>query len=370
MSIIQIILHNLLSFVAIISIIVFIHEFGHFIVARWCGVKIEEFAIGFGKKIFSFHDKKGTQWKFCLLPFGGYVKMFGDKNGASIPDIELIKNMSPRERKISFLGKNVYQRIAIVGAGPIANFLLAIFIFTCLFKINGITQIEPVVSEVVENSASYQAGIKKGDKILAIDNKEIEDFQDIRNIVVTGLEEDLNFKIKRNNEELNIKISPKIISSKDMFGDDVKMRSIGLIAENVVKKELSLSESFVEANKETLSISKSILKTLGQLISGQRSVKELGGPVKIAKYSGKTVDMGLIVVAWFMAMISINLGVMNLLPIPVLDGGHLFYYFIEAIKGKPLSQKYQTYGYNFGLAIVLSLMVFTTLNDIFQIFYK
>ncbi len=370
MSIIQIILHNLFSFIAIISLIVFIHEFGHFIVARWCGVKIEEFAIGFGKKIFGFRDKKGTQWKFCILPFGGYVKMYGDKNGASIPDLELVKKMSPHERKISFLGKNVYQRIAIVSAGPIANFILAIFIFNFLFKVNGISQIEPLVSEVVENSASFEAGIKKGDRILAIDNKEIEDFQEIRNTVVTGLEEDLNFKILRDNKELDIKISPKIISQKDMFGDDIKMRSIGLIAENVIKKELSLIESFVEANKETLNISKSIFKTLGQLITGQRSVKELGGPVKIAKYSGKTVDMGLVVVAWFMAMISINLGVMNLLPIPVLDGGHLFYYFIEAIKGKPLSQKMQTYGYNFGLAIVLSLMVFTTLNDIFQIFYK
>jgi regulator of sigma E protease len=369
MSIIQIILHNLFSFVAIISLIVFIHEFGHFIVARWCGVKIEEFAIGFGKKIFGFRDKKGTEWKFCVLPFGGYVKMYGDKNGASIPDVELIKQMSAHERKISFLGKNVYQRIAIVGAGPVANFILAIFIFTCLFKINGIAQIEPVVSEIVENSASFEAGIKKGDRILAIDNVEIEDFQKMRNIVVTGLEKDLNFKIQRNDEELNIKISPKIIPQKDMFGDEIKIRSIGLIAENVIKKELSLIESFAEANKETFDISKSILKTLGQLITGQRSVKELGGPVKIAKYSGKTVEQGLVVVAWFMAMISINLGVMNLLPIPVLDGGHLFYYLFEAIKGKPLSQKVQTYGYNFGLALVLSLMVFTTLNDIFQLLY-
>ena len=370
MSIIQIILHNLFSFIAIISIIVFIHEFGHFIVARWCGVKIEEFSIGFGKKIFGFYDKKKTQWKFCILPFGGYVKMFGDKNGASIPDQELIQKMSPQERKISFLGKNVYQRIAIVGAGPIANFILAIFIFTILFRINGISFVEPVVSEVIKNSSSYEAGVKKGDRILAIDNKIIEDFQDVRGIVVTGLEKDLNFKIDRKGEEINIRISPKITSQKDVFGDEIKARSIGLIAENVVKKELSLVESFVKANRETFEISQSILKTLGQLITGKRSVKELGGPVKIAKYSGKTVDQGLIMVAWFMAMISINLGVMNLLPIPVLDGGHLFYYLIEAIKGKPLSQKFQTYGYNFGLAIVLSLMVFTTLNDIFQIFYN
>ena len=370
MSIIQVILHNLFSFIAIISLIVFIHEFGHFIVARWCGVKIEEFAIGFGKKIFGFCDKKGTQWKFCLLPFGGYVKMYGDKNGASIPDVELIKKMSPHERKISFLGKNVYQRIAIVGAGPVANFILAILIFTCLFRINGISQVDPLISEVVENSASFEACIKKGDRVLAIDGKEIEDFQDMRKLVITGLEKDLNFKISRNGEELDIKVSPKIVTQKDVFGDDVKLRAVGLIAENIVKKELTLVGSFVEANKETLDISKSIFKTLYQLITGQRSVKELGGPVKIAKYSGKTVDQGIVVVAWFMAMISINLGVMNLLPIPVLDGGHLFYYFIEVIKGKPLSQKIQTYGFNVGMALVLTLMAFTTINDILQIFYQ
>ncbi|NBX52531.1 MAG: RIP metalloprotease RseP [Proteobacteria bacterium] len=369
MSLIHIILHNLFSFIVIISLIVFIHEFGHFIVARWCGVKIDEFAIGFGKALFSFRDKKNTEWKFCLWPFGGYVKMYGDRNGASIPDIELIKQMSAEERKISFLGKNVYQRIAIVSAGPIANFILAILILTFLFRLNGEVIVEPVVSEIVKDSASFEAGLKKGDRIITIDNKPIKDFQDIRNIVVTGLETSLNFKIQRDDQLLDFAVNPKTIVQKDMFGDEVKIRSVGIMADEITQNQLNFGQSFVKANIETYNISISILKTLGQLISGKRSIKELGGPVKIAKYSGKTVEQGLLVVAWFMAMISINLGVMNLLPIPVLDGGHLFYYLIEAIKGKPLSQKIQSFGYSFGFALVISLMIFTTLNDIIQMMF-
>lgn len=370
MALLQIILHNLFSFILIISLIVFIHEFGHFFVARLCGVRVDEFSIGFGKKLFGFRDKKHTEWKFCLLPFGGFVKMYGDKNGASIPDEELIKNMSSHDRKISFIGKNVYQRIAIVSAGPIANFILAIFIFTALFRINGEAIIEPIVSDVVAESPAEIAGLKKGDRILAINDKIIEDFQQIRSTIITGVEPTLKFTILRENEKIDLNISPKITEQKDVFGDDTKVRTIGLIADNLARNDLNIFQSFVKAGEETFYISKTILKTLGQLIVGSRSLTELGGPVKIAKYSGKTVDQGLLMIMWFMAMISINLGVMNLLPIPVLDGGHLFYYIIEAIRGKPLSSKVQSYGYNLGFSIVISLMIFTTLNDIFQIFMK
>jgi len=370
MALLQIILHNLFSFILIISLIVFIHEFGHFFVARLCGVRVDEFSIGFGKKLFGFRDKKHTEWKFCLLPFGGFVKMYGDKNGASIPDEELIKNMSARDRKISFIGKNVYQRIAIVSAGPIANFILAIFIFTALFRINGEAIIDPIVSDVVAESPSAIAGLKKGDRILTINDKKIDDFQDIRSTIITGVEPTLKFLILRDNQEIDLNISPKISEQKDIFGENAKVRTIGLIADNVIHKDLNISQSFIKAIHETFYISKTILKTLGQLIVGDRSFSELGGPVKIAKYSGKTVNQGILMIMWFMAMISINLGVMNLLPIPVLDGGHLFYYLIEAIRGKPLPAKVQSYGYNLGFSIVISLMIFTTLNDIFQIFMK
>ena len=367
MALTQLILQNFLSFVFIISLIVFIHEFGHFFVARLCGVKVDQFAIGFGKKLFGFKDKKGTEWKICLLPFGGYVKMHGDRNGASMPDLKEIKKMSPAEIKKSFFGKNVFQRIAIVAAGPIANFLLTIFIFTILFRINGLNTALPIVEGVLPESAAFMAGLQKGDKILTIDGVEIKEFEDVRNAVTKSREQELLFKIQRNEETFEIKIAPKIQTRTDFFGEEVKIATLGVGTSAIEHKDLNLGQSFLEANKETYNTTIAILKAFGELITGQRSVKELGGPVKIAKYSGKSVEMGALTVLWFMAMISLNLGVMNLLPIPVLDGGHLFYYVIEAIRGKPLSQKIQQIGFQIGLALVATLMIFTTINDIGQL---
>jgi regulator of sigma E protease len=371
MALFQLILHNFFSFIFIISLIVFIHEFGHFFVARLCGVKVDEFAIGFGRELFGFNDKKGTRWKICLWPLGGYVKMYGDKNGASMPDAEAIANMSEDEKKISFVGKNVWQRMAIVIAGPIANFVLAIFIFTILFRLNGLNTVLPVIDEVFPESAAFESGLKKGDKILAIDGNEISDFNDVRIAVITSLSDDLVFKIQReiskNEKIFEVKIAPKIQTRKDFFGDEVKMKTLGVSASAVSHQDLNLGQSFIRANIETYQTSVAILKALGELITGKRSVAELGGPIKIAKYSGKTVDMGITSVLWFMAMISVNLGVMNLLPVPVLDGGHLFFYIIEAIFRKPLSQKVQKIGFQFGMSLVLALMIFTTINDVRQL---
>ncbi len=368
MTIIQLILQNLFSFIFIISLIVFIHEFGHFYVARLCGVKIEEFSIGFGKKLFGFVDKKNTQWKFCLLPFGGYVKMYGDKNAASMPDDSAIASMSDEEKKKSFIGKNVYQRMAIVSAGPIANFLLTIFIFTILFKVNGLNTVLPVLDEVIAESAAFESGLKKGDVIVAINNNEINDFEEVRNSVVTSLDgANLLFKIKRGEEVFEVNIKPKIQIRKNFFGEDVKMATLGVAAAASSHQDLNIIQSFVRANSETYNISISIFKALGELVTGKRDLREMGGPVKIAKYSGKTVEMGVMAVLWFMAMISVNLGVMNLLPVPVLDGGHLFYYIIEAVRGKALSLKTQQIGFRIGMSLVLSLMIFTTLNDVLQL---
>lgn len=368
LEILSTILFNLFCFIVIISVIVFIHEFGHFYVARLNGVLVEEFSIGFGKKIFSFRDKKKTIWKFCLLPFGGYVKMFGDKNGASVPDQAIIAAMTTAERKISFINKNVYQRIAIVGAGPLANFILAIFLFTILFQINGVNKIEPIVSATVKDSPSFQAGLQKGDKIIAVNDDKISDFYELRNKIVVGLEKNLKLTIERNNQIIEINLSTHDTIQKNAFDEDVSMPSIGMIVDNVTNVKLNILQSFIHANAETFDISLKIFKTLGQLISGQRSIKELGGPIKIAKYSGKTVELGLNMIIWFTAMISINLGVMNLLPVPVLDGGHLFFYTIEALRrGKPIPLKYQNIGYNIGFAVIVALMIFTTINDVIHI---
>lgn len=369
MDLAALILHNLFSFIFIISLIVFIHEFGHFYVARLCGVKVDQFAIGFGKELFGFNDKHGTRWKFCLVPMGGYVKMFGDRNAASIADDEAIAKMTAQEKKVSFIAKNVYQRMAIVAAGPIANFILAILIFTFMFSIKGENRVLPIIEEVLEGSAAFESGLKKGDEVLLIGDQKIGDFSELAGIVSSSKAGDvLQFKVKRQDQILDLKVAPKIQLRKDVFGEEVKIPTVGITASQVVTKELNIYQSFIKANQETYNISAAIFRAIGELVTGKRSVKELGGPVKIAKYSGKTVSAGFWMIIWFMAMISINLGVMNLLPVPVLDGGHLFYYLVEMVKGKPLPKSVQDFGYKIGFSLVLTLMIFTTFNDVVGLF--
>ncbi len=372
MEIVNLIIHNIFSFVAVISLIVFIHEFGHFWMARLCGVKIEEFAIGFGKEIFGFYDKKRTRWKFCLLPFGGYVKMYGDRNAASMCDEEFVKTLNNQQKKQLFVTKSVYQRMVIVAAGPLANFLLAIFLFTILFKINGIRVVEPVVGSVMEGRAAAIAGIKAQDRILRIDDKIIKEFDDLHFAVIESMGEKLQFEIERKIDDklqiLKIDVTPQMQTTKDAFGDEVKLPMIGIVTTDATHRNLNLWQAFTTANYETYKMSKMILITVKDLLIGKRDIKELQGPIKIAQYSSKSVKMGLTMLLWFMAIISINLGVMNILPLPVLDGGHLFFYFIELLFGKPLPQKVQQLGYSFGFAAVLSLMLFTTFNDVINLF--
>lgn len=347
----------------------FVHEFGHFFVARLCGVKVETFSIGFGYELFGFADKKQTRWKFCLLPFGGYVKMFGDRNCASIPDAELIRKMSATEKKHSFVGKNVFQRMAIVVAGPVANIILTIFLFTVLFRINGLNTVATVIDEVIKNSAAYEAGLKKDDKILAIDGVEMKNFDEVRAAIVELGKDKLTFQIQRQEQIFAVTITPKIEARQDIFGDQVKLRTVGITASKIDHQNLNLLQSFVESGKETAHLTAMTFKAIGELVTGQRSLKELSGPVKIAKYSGKSVDAGWLMVLWFAAMISLNLGVLNLLPIPVLDGGHLFFYVLEAVLGKPLPEKVQKVGFQLGMFVVLALMTFTTVNDVRQLLF-
>ncbi len=366
---IQLILQNFFSFILIISLIVFVHEFGHFIVARFCGVRVEQFSIGFGRELFGFTDKKLTRWKFCLLPLGGYVKMFGDRNAASMPDAEVIAKMNEEEKKYAFVAKNVYQRLAVVAAGPIANFLFTIFIFTIIFYANGVNAVLPVVDKVLPESAAFVSGIKSGDKILEINGKKIKDFSEIQDVMMLNQTAEMKVVIERGKKIIQVNVTPKIQKRNDVFGDEVEIPTFGISASLISNQKLNLFESFVNANKETYRITVMIFKTTADLILGKRDLKELGGPIKIAQYSGKTVEFGAMAVLWFMAMISLNLGVMNLLPIPVLDGGHILYYLIEAIRGKALSQKAQQVGFNIGLSFILALMIFTTVNDIKNLFH-
>ncbi len=358
------ILQAILAFTLIISFIVFIHEFGHFYVARLCKVKVEVFAIGFGKEIFGFFDKKGTRWKFCMIPMGGYVKMYGDKNASSNTDFEAIKNFSEEEKKQSFIFKNVWQKIAIVAAGPIANFVLAIAVFTILLRINGFNQALPIVDEVIENSAAFESGIKNGDEILSINNQEIKFFSDMQEIVMKNADKKLTFKIARNNKIIEIEIAPKLQEKSNIFGEKMQTGILGVTSKEIIHQDYNIFQAFCQANLEVLRISKAVLVAIYELITGQRSVKELSGPIKIANYSAKTIEIGFEFTLFFIAMISINLGIMNLLPLPMLDGGHLLFYFFEAIFKKPIPQKIQEYAFQFGFFIILLLMIFTTFNDI------
>jgi regulator of sigma E protease len=368
MTLIKLILENILAFSVIISVIVFIHEFGHFIVARWCGVKVEKFSIGFGKILFSFKDKHQTQWQFCILPLGGFVKMYGDSNSASIPDYKLIKKMTESERKISFIAKNVYQRIAIVFAGPLANIILAIAIFTLLFRINGLNKVAPKVSEIIEDSPAYHSKIMVNDEIVSVAGQGVADFSDVRKIINFNNEEELEITVKRGDKFLNLIVKPEVKITKDLFGDEVKVKMIGITANEFENIKLNLPASFIQANKECLDISISIFKAIGQLITGNRSIKEMGGPIKIAKYSSKSFSMGITTFLWFGALISLNLAVMNLLPIPGLDGGHLMYYAISAISGRAIPKKIEEIGIKFGIILLMSLLVFVTYNDILGLF--
>lgn len=362
---ISIILYNLLSFIFIISIIVFIHEFGHYYIARICGVKIEQFSIGFGREIFGFNDKNNMRWKFCLIPFGGYVKMFGDKNPASMPNSE-IKKFTKKEKEVSFYYQNIYKRISIVLAGPIANFILAITLFTIIFKINGIHTTLPIISKILPNSPAYEAGLLPNDKILQINNKKINNFSQIKQFVALNGHNELNFTIKRQDKIIEITIKPKIRKQKDVFKNNVKSYFIGIESDKIMKQELGILLSMQNSIIKTYELSGNILTALSHLVTGEKSIKDLGGPIKIAKYSGKSINMGWVMTLYFIAIISINLGVINLLPIPTLDGGHLFFYFIELIRGKALPEKIQEYSFKVGISFVMSLMLFTIFNDIIQ----
>lgn len=367
---IEAVTHNFFSFLLIFSIIVFIHEFGHYYIAKLCGVKVEIFSIGFGKEIFGWTDKSGTRWKFSVFPLGGYVKMFGDCDPASQPNQAKLKTFTEDEKKVSFYFQNVYKRIAIVVAGPVANFILAILLFIFIFMFEGKSKILPIIGDVMDDMPAKAVGLKKNDEILAVNDNKVRSFSDVQNQIFLSTSDLVIIDIKREDRLLNIKVKPKIVESKDIFGDKVEKRFIGIIASDqyFTTNKLGFFDATKEALVKTYDTSGQILRFLGQLLVGQRDVKDLGGVIKIAQYSGKSVSVGFIFTLFFMAAISINLGVLNLLPIPALDGGHIFFYGIEAIRKKPISPKHQEFFFKIGFAILISLMLITTFNDLHSIF--
>lgn len=359
--------HYLGAFLLIISVIVFIHEYGHYLVARLCGVRVEQFSIGFGKEMWGWNDKHGTRWKLSILPIGGYVKMFGDAGEASTPDKTALEQMTEAEKAVSFQHKSLPRKAAIVSAGPIANFLLAIVILTGFFMVLGRPLTLPVVGEVLPESAAAQAGLQPGDRFVEFAGRSMENFADIQRVSRLNPGQPLELVIEREGKTLTLTITPTLHETTDMFGNPVRVGLLGVSSGTVEYTQLNFGQALVAAVVETWQMCADTLHALGQMISGQRSVEELGGPIKIAKYSGQSAEQGISTVLWFMALLSINLGLINLFPIPLLDGGHLMFYAIEGLSGRPLAEKFQTYAFRLGMAFIVTLMVFTTVNDVWQL---
>ena len=357
------VLEYAIPFLFVLTVLVFVHELGHYLVARWNGVRVEVFSIGFGPELFGWTDRARTRWKFSAIPLGGYVKMFGDLNAASMPD-SAVAEMSPEDRAVAFPTKRLSQRAWIVAAGPLANFLFAILLFAGLYVFVGQPFTPPVVGSVQEGSAAEAAGLQDGDVFLRIDGQSIDRFEDIQRIVRIAADQPLDVVVLRGDNEVSVVATPRLETFTDNFGNEHQVGLLGIQggAPEFVKRDPATSIWL--ASKETVSLIGSIFQAVGQIIIGTREAEELGGPLRIAEISGQAAEMGVLAIVQFMAVISINLGLINLFPIPILDGGHLLFYAYEAVRGRPLGERAQEYGFRIGLALVLGLMVFVTWNDL------
>ncbi len=357
-------LNMILSFIFVISLLVFIHEFGHYYIARKCGVKVEIFSIGFGKELFSIRDKNDTIWKVCLVPLGGYVKMFGDSSASSTPDFRSIESFTKEEKETAFYTQPVLKRIAIVIAGPLANYLLAIIIISFFLITNGRSYNEPVISEVVKNSVAEKVGIIAGDRILELNNEKIDDFNQIRTVLALYQDDEITLKIDRTGEILEFTLIPENFTSADIAGNEVKQKRIGIASNNVAFKKVEFYQAPFLAIVSVYDTSVMTLKYLKQILVGKRDSNELGGIIRIAKYSGEASKHGIYYFLWFISALSINLGLFNLLPIPLLDGGHLFFYLVELITRRRIPEKIQAYAFKAGFVVLLLLFAVATYNDI------
>ncbi|PCI32323.1 MAG: RIP metalloprotease RseP [Alphaproteobacteria bacterium] len=361
------------SFLAMLSILVFVHEWGHFIIARLNGVKVDVFSIGFGPEIWGRTDKKGTRWKFSYFPLGGYVKFFGDASEASTPSGSL-DEMSEEDKKVSFHHKKLYQRAAIVFAGPIANLIFAVLILATFFYLYGQINTPAVVSQVVEGSAAEEAGLQSGDVIVGVDGSEIKRFNDLRIEVLYSAGESLNLEVSRGQETISLVLTPRLTKISrdgepvlDENGKQLELYQIGVqnSVERVIQ-EHNIGSALWAGVLETRVIVVQSLRGIRQMIVGTRSVKELSGPIGIAKIAGESAKKGLDYWIRVMALVSISLGMINLFPIPMLDGGHLLFYGFEAVLGRKLSERTQEFGFRIGIVFILGLMIFATFNDILK----
>jgi regulator of sigma E protease len=360
-----------IPFLFVLTIVVFFHELGHFLVARWAGVKVLTFSLGFGPELLGFNDRHGTRWKVSAIPLGGYVKFFGDDTEASTPSAEALANMTEEERTGSFHHKKVGPRAAIVAAGPIANFILAILIFTCLFSVFGKPSTSARVDKVEANSAAASAGFQVGDIVTDIDGSKIDSFNDMQRIVSTHAGDKLTFTVKRGDSTLTLTGTPQLREVKDGFGNAQRLGVLGITRQttpgDTVTERVDPATAFWLGVKETWFVIERTLSYIGGIFTGREAADQIGGPLRIAQISGQVATLGLVPLIQLSAVLSISIGLLNLFPVPLLDGGHLLFYSVEAIRGRPLSERAQEMGFRIGLALVLMLMVFATYHDILRL---
>ena len=361
----------IIPFLFVLTIVVFFHELGHFLVARWAGVKVLTFSLGFGPELFGFNDRHGTRWKVSAIPLGGYVKFFGDDSEASTPSSETLQTMSTEERKVSFHHKKVGPRAAIVAAGPIANFLLAIVIFAALFTFFGKPSQTARVDSIQENSAAAAAGFKPGDVVTAINGDAIESFTDMQRLVSTKAGTSLVFTVKRGDEVVKLTGTPQLKEIKDTFGNVHRVGILGITRASgpgdTVTKPVNPATAVWLGVKETWFVVDRTVSYIGGIFTGRENADQVGGPIRIAQISGQVATIGLAALIHLAAVLSVSIGLLNLFPVPLLDGGHLLFYAVEAVRGKPLSERSQELGFRVGLALVLMLMIFATYNDILHL---
>ena len=361
-SIVEILI-AVVSFIGVLSVIVFVHEYGHFKTARLCGVRVETFSIGFGRSLGGFTDRHGTYWKIGWLPLGGYVKFAGDANAASMPDGEALKAPAPGD----FHAAALWRRALIVVAGPMANFIMAIVVFTFMFMVMGLPITQPKVASVVEGSVAQEAGFQAGDLITRIDGRQIDSFTDVQRIVTVSAGVPLEFVVERNGQEVTLTAAPRISEVDDGNGGKVKVGLLGVArgADQVIRVErLGPIDAVARAVDETWFIITRSLGYIKDVIVGKQAADQLSGPAGIAKIAGDVATNNPLGLVQLIALLSVSIGLINLFPIPMLDGGHLMYYFFEAVRGKPLGAAAQEFGFRVGFALVIALLLFATWNDL------
>lgn len=360
----------LLPFLFVLALVVFVHEMGHFLVGRWCGVKVETFSLGFGPRIARFHDRKGTEWALSAIPLGGYVKFKGDLNAASVPDYAAAAAMPEAERADSFPHKSIAQRAAIVAAGPLANFLLAFVIFATSFMVVGRMLVEPIIANVSENSAAAQAGFRAGDRVIAIDGVAVDSFDEVARRISVSEGKTLTFRIARDSREMEIAGTPNVMMRKTVLGTE-RRPVMGFVGSedpaHVFNKRFGFGEAARTAASEIVFVIDRTGHYIGGLFSGRERADQLSGPTRIAYISGKVAESGIGPLLMLAGILSISIGLINLLPVPMLDGGHLVFYAIEALFGRPVSPRAQEISFRVGFALVVMLMLFSTWNDIIHL---